>query len=220
MWTHVILWEGGHVPGTMGWTMWWAKGGTLGSGSSWPTWWSEALRLRHHSLQRALLRSTRGTVRASIMGSWMGLWGPTCWGITVIGEEHALNIAQGLQGALAMLQLFLGQTLCVGLHVQQLLGQLLLLLLLLGRQTCSARTSARTSTSTSTSTSTRTSTRTSTLPSFTYWWRVEACLRLGDGGLIDWSYSVTGATAGKIFGFHAYRGRPFLRENTGLAPLV
>lgn len=120
------------------------------------------------------------------MGSTMGLWGPRLWGITVIGEKHALNISQGLQGALAMLQLFLGQTLCVGFHVQQLLGQLLLLLLLLGRQTCS--------------------TRASTLPSFTCCWRVEACLRLGDGGLVNLSCSVTGATAGKIFGFHACRG--------------
>lgn len=76
------------------------------------------------------------------MWSTMGLWRPSWWCITVIREKHPLNISQGLQGALAMFQLFLGQTLCVGLHVQQLLGQLLLLLLLLRCQTCSTRASS------------------------------------------------------------------------------
>lgn len=52
------------------------------------------------------------------------------WGVAVVGEEHALDVSEGLEGALAVLKLFLGQSLCVGLHVEKLLGQLLLLLLL------------------------------------------------------------------------------------------
>lgn len=114
------------------------------------------------------------------MGSAMGLWGPGWRGVPVIGEKHALNISQGLQRALAMFQLFLGQTLCV----QELLGQLLLLLL--RSQACS--------------------TRASTWSSFTRCRRVEACLRLGDRGLVNWRTGVARATAGKIFGFHACSG--------------
>lgn len=110
------------------------------------------------------------------MGSAMGLRGPGRRRIPVVREEHALNISEGLQRALPMFQLLLGQT----LRVEQLLGQLLLLLLRC--QACSAGTAAWTS--------------------FSRCWKVEASLRLADGGLVYWRIAVAGATAREVFGFH------------------
>lgn len=112
------------------------------------------------------------------MRSTVGLRGPGRWRIPVVGEKHALNISEGLQRALPVFQLLLGQT----LRVKQLLGQLLLL-------RCQARSDG-----------------TATWTSFSCSWKVEAGLRLADGGLVHWRIAVAGATAREVFGFHAGGG--------------
>lgn len=114
------------------------------------------------------------------MRSTVGRRGPGWWRIPVVGEKHALNISEGLQRALPVFQLLLGQT----LRVKQLLGQLLLLLL-----RCQARSDG-----------------TAAWTSFSRSWKVEAGLRLADGGLVHWRIAVAGATAREVFGFHAGGG--------------